>query len=398
MEINKIGILEEYYVKVTRLVINIIIISICIGSILFPSFKVLGCFNTMKWSSVIIFNLVIAFPEIFIFRWLYRNVVVDGRLVSKIFIRVKQVLSIVIFINYYGFTLLIPTGEFWYVAFYFIILAAFFLDIKMVVRITVGLIISMFSVCIINPLNVPSQEILLQEMLMRISIIGLTTVGIMYLVHFAGNILLNVKMEEAKYKEDYYEKVEENQKNIREIRHNLINQIIVLKSQVNEGNVSEANKIMDDIIFETQQNGWGIYTENVPINAILNAKINQGELYGVQWELDVKVPKDLNIDMRDIGTVLGNTLDNAIEACSMLENDDKLINVNIYCKNSNITIYIKNPKNVTGTAINTWKKKDKDNHGLGLKSVRKIVSKYNGIITNEDKNTYYEVNIMMWNV
>ncbi len=397
MEINKIGILEEYYVKVTRLVINIIIISICIGSILFPSFKVLGCFNTMKWSSVIIFNLVIAFPEIFIFRWLYRNVVVDGRLVSKIFIRVKQVLSIVIFINYYGFTLLLPTGEFWYVSFYFIILAAFFLDIKMVVRITVGLIISMFLVCIINPLNVPSQEILLQEMLMRISIIGLTTVGIMYLVHFAGNILLNVKMEEAKYKEDYYEKVEENQKSIREIRHNLINQIIVLKSQVNEGNVSEANKIMDDIIFETQQNGWGIYTENVPINAILNAKINQGELYGVQWELDVKVPKDLNIDMRDIGTVLGNTLDNAIEACSMLENDDKLINVNIYCKNNNMTIYIKNPKNVTGTAINTWKK-DKDNHGLGLKSVRKIVSKYNGIITNEDKNTYYEVNIMMWNV
>ena len=397
MEINKIGILEEYYVKVTRLVINIIIISICIGSILFPSFKILGCFSTMKWSSVIIFNLVIAFPEIFIFRWLYKNVVVDGRLVSKIFIRVKQVLSVVIFINYYGFTLLLPTGEFWYVAFYFIILAAFFLDIKMVVRITVGLIISMFLVCIINPLNVPNQEILLQEILMRISIIGLTTVGIMYLVHFAGNILLNVKMEEAKYKEDYYNKVEENQKNIREIRHNLINQIIVLKSQVNEGNVSDSNKIMDDIISETQQNGWGIYTENVPINAILNAKINQGELYGIRCELDVKVPKDLNIDMRDIGTVLGNTLDNAIEACSMLEKGDKLININIYCKNNNMTIYIKNPKNVTGTAINTWKK-DKDNHGLGLKSVRKVVSKYNGIITNEDKNTYYEVNIMMWNV
>lgn len=397
MEINKIGILEEYYVKVTRLVINIIIISICIGSILFPLFKILGCFSTMKWSSVIIFNLVIAFPEIFIFRWLYKNVVVDGRLVSKIFIRVKQVLSVVIFINYYGFTLLLPTGEFWYVAFYFIILASFFLDIKMVVRITVGLIISMFLVCIINPLNVPSQEILLQEILMRTSIIGLTTVGIMYLVHFAGNILLNVKMEEAKHKEDYYNKVEENQKNIREIRHNLINQIIVLKSQVNEGKVSESNKIMDDIISETQQNGWGIYTENVPINAILNAKINQGELYGIQWELDVKVPKDLNIDMRDIGTVLGNTLDNAIEACSMLEKGDKLIIINIYCKNNNMTIYIKNPKNVTGTAINTWKK-DKDNHGLGLKSVRKIVSKYNGIITNEDKNTYYEVNIMMWNV
>ena len=54
-------------------------------------------------------------------------------------------------------------------------------------------------------------------------------------------------------------------------------------------------------------------------------------------------------------------------------------------------------KIVTATAINTWKK-DKENHGLGLKSIQKVVNKYNGIITNKDKNTYYEVNIMMWNV
>jgi hypothetical protein len=317
MEENKIGILEEYYVKVTRLVINIIIISICIGSIVFPSFKLLGCFSEMKWIHVIVFNLFIALPEIIIFMWLYKNVVVDGRLVSKTFGMLKNVLSVVIFINYYGFTLLIPTGEFWYVAFYFIVLAAFFLDIKMVIRITIGLIISMILVCIINPLNVPSQDILLQEILIRIFIIGLTTVGIIFLVYFAGNILLNVKMEEAKYKEDYYNKVEENQKKIREIKHNIVNQMIVLKSQVNEGNIGEANRIMDEVISETQQNGWGIYTENIPINAILNAKINEGEVYGIQWDLEVHVPKELNIDIRDIGIVLGNTLDNAIESCSM---------------------------------------------------------------------------------
>ena len=85
MEDKKIGILEEYYVKVTRLVINIIMISICICSILFPSLKILGCFNTMKWSQVIIFNLVIAFPEIIILRGLYKNVVDNGRLVAKIY-------------------------------------------------------------------------------------------------------------------------------------------------------------------------------------------------------------------------------------------------------------------------------------------------------------------------
>jgi sensor histidine kinase regulating citrate/malate metabolism len=62
-----------------------------------------------------------------------------------------------------------------------------------------------------------------------------------------------------------------------------------------------------------------------------------------------------------------------------------------------MTLYIKNPKNVAGIAINTWKK-DKEDHGFGLKSVKKIVGKYNGIITCEDQNTYYEVNVMMWNI
>lgn len=397
MEEGKAGILEEYYIKVTGLIINIIKISICIGSIVFPSFKLFGCFPTLTWSSVIFFNLFIALPEVLIYTWLYRKMVVNGRLVAKIFLIEKYFFIFMCLVNYCGFSLLIPTGELWYSAYYFIILTAFFLDIKMVIRVSIGLIIEMIFICVTNPLNMPPTNILLQEILVRIFVASLIIIGIIFLVYFTGNILLNVKMEEAKHKEEYYNKVEENQKKVREIRHNIVNQIIVLKSLVNEGNISEANRIMDEVISETQKTGWGIYTENLPVNAILNAKINQGELYGIKWELNVQVPKDLNIDMMDIGIVLGNTLDNAIEACSMLENGEKIVIVNIFCKNNNMTIYIKNPKNVDGMAIKTYKK-DKENHGLGLKSVKKIVNKYNGIITNEDNNTYYEVNIMMWNV
>lgn len=397
MKQNEIGILEEYYVKVTMLIMKVMVGSICTGSMLIPLSKFLGCFNTMKWSSVVVFNLIIALPEIIIFRWLYKNAVVNVRLESKALGRLKHFFTIIILVNYLAFTLLLPTGEYWYIVFYFIILVAFFLDIKMVLRVTIGFFFLVILGWIINPRNLPSKDILLQEMLIRSSITVFTIAGIILLVYFAGNVLLNVKIEEAKYKEEYYNKVEENQKKIREIKHNLVNQIIVLKSQVNEGSISEANKIMDDIISETQQTGCGIYTDNVAINAILNAKINEGKLYGIEWVLDVKVPKELNIDMRDISVVLGNTLDNAIEASRMLKNDYKPINVNIYCKNNNITIYIRNLKNVAGTVINTLKK-DKENHGLGLKSVQKIVDKYNGIITNEDHNTYYEINIMMWNV
>ena len=75
----------------------------------------------------------------------------------------------------------------------------------------------------------PPTNILLQEILVRIFVASLIIIGIIFLVYFTGNILLNVKMEEAKHKEDYYNKIEENQKKVREIRHNIVNQIIILK-------------------------------------------------------------------------------------------------------------------------------------------------------------------------
>ena len=45
----------------------------------------------------------------------------------------------------------------------------------------------------------------------------------------------------------------------------------------------------------------------------------------------------------------------------------------------------------------TWKS-DKENHGIGLKSVKNLLNKYNGFMKNEDKGDYYEAEIMLWNV
>ncbi|CUQ53841.1 Uncharacterised protein [Clostridium paraputrificum] len=108
----------------------------------------------------------------------------------------------------------------------------------------------------------------------------------------------------------------------------------MLKSQVNNGNIKEANIIMDRIISKTQNDKLGIYTENVEINFI---------------------------------------------------------------KKSAMTINIENSKSIYYNSEKTWKE-DKENHGLGLKSVEKIVNKYSGILNYEDKINSYEVNAIMWNV
>ena len=60
-----------------------------------------------------------------------------------------------------------------------------------------------------------------------------------------------------------------------------------------------------------------------------------------------------------------------------------------------IHIYIKNSKNNWLIKEKTWKE-DKKNHGIGIKSIKKIIGKYNGFMENKDCGEYYEVSIMLW--
>lgn len=391
MNEDKISILEEYYIKVTRLLIRIIIISIFCGAV---TIWVNNIF-TEKNRYLILATFFILLPQIVVFTWLYKAVIVDERLSAKKFKLTKNVVIVATFVDFCTCTYFMPEQTYFEHAVFCVILSAFFLDRKMIIKNAIGLIILDIVVNVVFYME--NEIVLFKHIFAHIMLVFLSLSGLIVLVYLVGDVLLNVKTKEAEYKENYYQKVEDNQKKVRELRHNLVNQIIVLKSQVDALKIAEADKIMDDIIAEVQQTKMDIYTENIAVNYMLNSKINESEIYDINWDIDINIPKKINIDMRDMGTVLGNILDNAIEACSMLKNGEKVINVNMFYKNSNIVIFIRNPKNVSGIAMNTWKR-DKENHGLGLQSARKIVDKYNGIVTCEDRNTFYEVSIMMWNI
>ena len=96
------------------------------------------------------------------------------------------------------------------------------------------------------------------------------------------------------------------------------------------------------------------------------------------------------------GIIIGNLLDNAIEACCLMEKKEKrFIDVKVHSKNNNIHIYIKNSKNNWLIKEKTLKE-DKKNHGIWIKSIKKIIDKYNGFMENKDCGEYYEVSIMLW--
>ena len=100
----------------------------------------------------------------------------------------------------------------------------------------------------------------------------------------------------------------------------------------------------------------------------------------------------------DLSIILGNLLDNAIEATEKLE-VEKDIFVSLMYRKEKLLIKVRNPytgdlkKDRAGNYIS--EKKDRENHGIGLKSVRKVVEKYEGVMEIHTENQIFEICVII---
>lgn len=396
MKFNEITILEQYYMKVTRLIMFCCIFGIIIVFTICTIFDFYEYTDKLTKQFIIMADLFIAIPELIILIKKSREIVKDGRLNERVFKQIKAIMFIIIFVNYYVFTLIQTSKELWYLAFFLAMIEALFLDIRYTIFVNTGLTISIIVICILRPVEMPANSMFLQEIFIRGALSSLIMIIIAIIVYCAGNILVNLKEERERWILEYLESVEENQRKIREVKHNLNNQIIVLQSIINQNNIEEANIFINKLLNNTKNLNSGIYANNIAINSILNYKIKQAEKYNIDWSINAQVSDNIKIEHGDLGIIIGNLLDNAIEACCLMEKKEKrFIDVKVHSKNNNIHIYIKNSKNNWLIKEKTWKE-DKKNHGIGIKSIKKIIGKYNGFMENKDCGEYYEVSIMLW--
>ena len=128
---------------------------------------------------------------------------------------------------------------------------------------------------------------------------------------------------------------------------------------------------------------------NFAIDALLNYKNRIAESKNIKIKLEQRIPTTLPYKASDLCIILGNLLDNAIEASENCANNAKN-RLKISTKN-----YYEGEINKDKEGNFLSKKKDKENHGIGLKSVKKIVSLYNGYIEIQAENSLFKVNILL---
>lgn len=174
----------------------------------------------------------------------------------------------------------------------------------------------------------------------------------------------------------YLSKKVESQQQVSELYHDLKNHLLILKSK--EDHPEYINGLLNKISnFETFVDTG---------NSILNTLIYEKSKFSKFYKIDLKILIDLNyissIKDFDICTIFGNAIDNAIEACLKMEADDKrYIRISANKMRKFLIIKIENSKGEKTLSYNDEllsSKADKSMHGYGLKSIHRVVHKYNG--------------------
>ncbi|WP_148551769.1 ATP-binding protein [Paraclostridium bifermentans] len=200
----------------------------------------------------------------------------------------------------------------------------------------------------------------------------------------------NVLKEKIDMQYKYYLNLQESQNKVKKLYHDMNNHILCINSMSTDK--EDINKYIDNIRKELNQFKEIHNTGNMILDIILNEKQNICNENNIDLTCDVNFSKCNFIEMTDVCSIFSNILDNAIEACNKTSMDKKYIKIRgtlvksyyvIRCENSKINkLEIKNSKIITS-------KKDKFIHGIGLKSVKSSLKKYNGDLEIEDfKNKF----------
>lgn len=132
------------------------------------------------------------------------------------------------------------------------------------------------------------------------------------------------------------------------------------------------------------------------IDAILNSKYKETLDKGIVFIFQINDLSGIKMRDEDIVVILSNLLNNAIEACEKCSGK-KVMKMKLVKEKDNIIISVKNTYdgklNIKDGEIQTSKKYEIDEHGVGIKNIIEVITKYQGsyAIRNENNEFYFSV-------
>lgn len=118
----------------------------------------------------------------------------------------------------------------------------------------------------------------------------------------------------ASLREVYYQGIRREQTQVRTLRHDLCNHLTVLQGLVEHGDREKVQAYLEQIVGSSALQGSRQLCENEVANAVVTAKAEAMERNGLIRDLQITLPPEPPVADTDLCALLGNALDNAMEA------------------------------------------------------------------------------------
>lgn len=234
------------------------------------------------------------------------------------------------------------------------------------------------------------------EMIVFLIICGLVMAGLIVLMNI---IFRNYLARERKKDEELYlTEINEKYNEIRTIKHDLNNHLSAVLLLMNEGKNEEARKYLRDVTGIIDKASDIKKTGIRALDLLLWSKASKAKLKNINIKMTIEGEySGISISEYEMCSVFANILDNAIEVNGKLMENDRYIYMRvakqmdllcIFCENPYLSIEKKDGEIVTS-------KNDKNNHGLGIKQIKRIAEKHGGMVEIDDTDRIFRISVIM---
>ena len=194
--------------------------------------------------------------------------------------------------------------------------------------------------------------------------------------------------QQLEIQKNYYADVMERQEETRSLWHDIKKYMLSMEALIGTENKEEAEWCLERIHSAFLKSATTVDTGNTLIDSILTYGMKKAEEAGVKLQPEIWVDSQLAFPATDLFIIIGNTIDNAVEACREInEGDKRYVSISLYQKNHLLLYEITNPYNSNSAT------KPGRIHGYGLKNVRSCVERNNGEMTITKENEMFKVAI-----
>ena len=188
--------------------------------------------------------------------------------------------------------------------------------------------------------------------------------------------------------------MDEYAKKLRVINHDRRHFNAILLEMLNQGEIEEAKKMLETETYRVPRpiHKW---CENETVNVAIGHYLSVAEEKGISLISKIDIPKEIEYDSIGLSMMLGNLIENAIQACQQIENGEKVIIIKVLHQGQFIIELENSCIKRVELDKNGFPTTKKMNHGYGTKSVVAFVQENHGEILYSVKENRFSVRIIL---